>query len=213
MKLKLWFLGTALLTIGLMASVVSVSEGSKKKNHFVGVKKCAKCHKKSKYGAQYLKWKKMKHAQAYKVLGTAKAKEVAKKRGIKDPQKSMKCLKCHVTGIHETGGIPKNIKKEDGVGCESCHGAGSGYYKKSIMKKIGKARKKGHKAWAKKAEEYGLHLPTPKTCSKCHNSESPTYKGPDPKKDWKGFVKEFKKRFKEKIQHYKKGHKMSENWK
>lgn len=198
MKKNLWIMGSFMIVVGLMVYFSEESQAGKK-HAYVGVKKCSKCHKKEKDGEQYPLWKKSAHAGAYKTLASKKAKEIAAKKGIKDPQKSDKCLKCHVTG-HGDGDLAKAIDKKNGVGCESCHGGGKDYYKKSTMKD------------QKKALAKGLHLPTAKTCAGCHNAESPTYKGPDPAKDMAGFTKEIKKHW-DKIKHYKKGNKPSKDWK
>jgi hypothetical protein len=135
------------------------------KHQYVGVSKCAMCHKSKARGDQYGKWQSMKHSQAYAVLATDAAKEVAKKAGIEgDPQKSPKCLKCHVTahGVDESL-LGSKYTVEDGVGCESCHGPGGDYMKLSIMKD------------QEKAIESGLVVPTEELCVTCHNKESPTY--------------------------------------
>lgn len=62
---------------------------------------------------------------------------------------------------------PKH-KMEDGVGCESCHGPGSAYKSRKIMKAISEGTEDGAK--------YGLVTPTEETCVECHNKKSPTYK-------------------------------------
>ncbi len=141
---------------------------------FVGVKKCKTCHKK-KTGDQYAKWTKMKHSKAYQVLGTAAAKELGKKSGVTDPQNDKKCTKCHITGHNVEGAqYGKKFAKEDGVGCESCHGAGENYAKAKVMssKKFKADRVKSHEANL----AAGLKMPTEQTCKKCHNSESPSFK-------------------------------------
>ncbi|MBF0432524.1 MAG: cytochrome C554 [Fibrobacteria bacterium] len=135
-------------------------------NNYVGVDDCKKCHKKDKKGAQYKKWLEGPHAKAYKTLATDDAKKLAEKAGVKgDPQKSEKCLKCHVTGYGLAADrFGEKYKKEDGVGCESCHGAGSAYKKKKVMKD------------RDKAVAAGLVIPDEKVCTGCHNDESPTFK-------------------------------------
>ncbi|MFQ5705992.1 MAG: cytochrome c family protein [bacterium] len=140
-----------------------------------GVKTCKACHLVAKSGAQYKIWAKGPHARAYETLKTPKSQETAKKLGIDDPLKSEKCLKCHVTafGVKASLKGPK-LKLEEGVSCEACHGPGSVYKKRQIMKDIFAGKVKGAK--------YGLVLPTEKVCVKCHNSESPFYKGFDFKK-------------------------------
>ena len=86
--------------------------------------------------------------------------------GIDDPQKSEKCLNCHVTG--------HGVAVEEGVGCESCHGPGSEYKTIKVMKKIFAGEVKG--------ADYGLINPGEAQCKTCHNEKSPTYKTFDFKK-------------------------------
>lgn len=133
--------------------------------HYVGVDKCKKCHRKSNSGEQYQKWKDMKHSKAYETLASDKAKEAAKKAGITgDPQKAPECLKCHVTAFGvDAALIDTTFKMEDGVQCETCHGPGSKYKKKKIMKDV------------EKAKAAGLIIPEEKLCRECHNEDSPFY--------------------------------------
>ena len=150
-------------------SYVWAAEDSGEK--YMGVAKCKKCHADEKLGNQYDKWKEMKHAKAYDLLASDKSMETAKKAGVTgDPQKSPKCLKCHTTGH----GLPASrfgalFKVKDGVQCESCHGPGRAYAKKSVMKDL------------KKAESRGLtSKPSEENCRGCHNEESPSW---DPQRD------------------------------
>lgn len=151
-------------------SVSSVEEEIK----FVGADKCKICHNKAEDGAQYDVWSKANHSQAFTILASTAAKEAGKKLGIDDPQKSPKCLKCHSTIYQWTETPVKNIdvKKdgtprltiEEGVSCESCHGAGSKYQPKKIMEDFAASVKSGMN-------------PNPeKSCVKCHNNESPSWK-------------------------------------
>lgn len=122
-------------------------------NEYIGAAKCKMCHNKPPKGEQYKKWSEGPHANAMKSLKGDEAK---------DP----KCLKCHSTAGSidaklNTGGI----KIEEGVSCESCHGAGSSYKSIAIMK---------DKA---KSIENGLIIPDEKLCKTCHNDQSPTFKG------------------------------------
>lgn len=73
-----------------------------------------------------------KHAKAFDLLKAGKKKSKKKKAGL-DPDKDYtndeKCLPCHVTGYKKDGGFTDSISTVNmaGVGCESCHGAGSKY--------------------------------------------------------------------------------------
>jgi Cytochrome c554 and c-prime len=132
---------------------------------YVGVKRCKMCHNLEKGGAQYTKWTESKHSHAFEVLASPKALEIAKEKGIADPQKADECLGCHVTGHGEPADhFKESFVATDGVGCESCHGAGSNYMKKSVME--------GVRGKTMKAEDYGLTMPTEKTCAKCHNEKA-----------------------------------------
>ncbi|OHB76455.1 MAG: hypothetical protein A2Z34_04095 [Planctomycetes bacterium RBG_16_59_8] len=172
---RLAVLGTIALILAAVVIVagwkepIPVAEGCAPADHkYTGVKKCAMCHKSEKKGNQHGQWAASKHSKAYEVLATAAAKETGKKAGVDDPQKSEKCLKCHVTGyaLLQTNKelFGESFKIEDGVQCESCHGAGGDYGKKNIMENKEESIKNG------------MILPDGTTCRKCHNEESPGYK-------------------------------------
>jgi hypothetical protein len=159
--------GAAFLGSTLGAPPASALEAS-----FVGSKKCKVCHKKEDVGNQYGQWQKTAHAHAYQTLGSDKAKEKAKTLGIDDPQKSPKCLKCHITAFPVMDDLAnQKITLEEGVSCESCHGAGSLYKKKKTMKGI--AEGKIDRATV------GLTKPDETVCKKCHNSDNPFDNGFD----------------------------------
>lgn len=135
-------------------------------HEFVGSNKCAICHKKPEQGEQMRIWKESAHAKAIETLSTPAAKEAAAKLGISDPATSGKCLKCHSTAYYFTEGqVSSVIPVAEGVSCESCHGPGKDYMKKSIMES------------REESVKNGLVVPDEKTCTQCHNSESPTFKG------------------------------------
>lgn len=140
-------------------------------NKYVGAEKCKMCHQSESKGNQYGAWKKSKHAEAYATLASDKAKEVGAKQGIDNPQASEKCLKCHSTGAVAAAAKLINdgatVKPEDGVQCESCHGAGEKYWSMTVMKE------------KDKAVANGMVVLNEAVCVKCHNSESPTFEGFD----------------------------------
>lgn len=143
--------------------VVGVSPAD---NKFTGAKMCAACHKAGKGGTAYAVWEKTAHAQAYKTLLSDAAKKIAKEKGLKTaPSESPECLKCHVTG----GGAAKNteasFKKEEGITCEACHGAASGYKMLHSKGDLAKSKAAGMDPGQKDA----------KFCVTCHNAESPTH--------------------------------------
>ncbi len=132
---------------------------------YLGSSPCKACHSNPAKGEQYKKWEASPHAQAYQVLLTDRAKEVAKTAGLSEPPEACaKCLKCHVTGY---GAKPElfdaKFDKTQGIGCETCHGPAS-QYKLAHMKDPAGARK------------LGMTDPGEKLCVTCHNESSPTYK-------------------------------------
>jgi len=143
---------------------------------YVGVKKCGMCHKKAKDGEQLKIWKNSKHAQAYTVLTTEKADKIAIEKGFTTKAvETPECLKCHVTAYNADASLlDKKFAKEDGVGCESCHGAGGNYDSNKIMKDKKLSVENGLLVYADKKE----------LCSKCHNSDSPTFVARDMDKLW-----------------------------
>ncbi|MFN8176728.1 MAG: cytochrome c family protein [bacterium] len=130
---------------------------------YVGVAKCKMCHKKAEDGDQYDVWLKSGHAKAFATLASEKAKAEATKEGIADPQKDPKCLKCHTTAAMVADPATEKVTMEEGVSCESCHGAGSGYYKKKVMEDL--------RAGKVDAKTVGFVKPTKETCVKCHTAE------------------------------------------
>ena len=77
---------------------------------FVGSARCATCHQPA-----YTAWSATKHALAYKTLVTA------------EKRYHLDCISCHVDGWQRPGGVCRidRTAGREGVGCESCHGAGS----------------------------------------------------------------------------------------
>ncbi len=161
MKIMMTVLGMTLL-VALVSGPAATLAGD---HAFIGAMKCKMCHNKAEKGAQFDKWKASPHAKAFEVLGSDKAKAIAKEKGIADPQTADACLKCHVTGHGAPAAmLTDKYDKTEGVSCESCHGAGGDYYKMNVMK---------DRAASVAA---GLVIPDEKTCRTCHNPENPTHK-------------------------------------
>ena len=132
---------------------------------YMGAKSCKGCHNLPKTGKQFDKWLASEHAQAYQSLASEQSKTIAKEMKIEDPQKSEKCLACHVTGYGVADSLlGAKYSMEDGVTCEACHGAGEKYKSMSTMKD------------KKLALTRGLIEPTEEGCVSCHNEKSPTFK-------------------------------------
>jgi hypothetical protein len=146
---------------------------------FVSSRKCKKCHIK-----EYKSWEDTKKAKTFDLLKPGEAVEAKKKANLdpeKDYTKDTSCLKCHTTGFGHPGGymVPdpadekavKEASRLEGVGCESCHGAGSAYME--LHEEIKKSKR------TYKVDEMhaaGLAKIDAAACTSCHNEESPTYK-------------------------------------
>jgi len=134
-------------------------------NKYVGAAKCKGCHMAK--GKQYPIWSTSAHAKAFETLKGEAALKIGKAKGIATPSTDPKCLKCHSTAAAVEANLNGGITKEEGVSCETCHGPGSAYKAPAIMR--------NHDACVSN----GLITPNEKLCLKCHNSESPTFKGFD----------------------------------
>jgi hypothetical protein len=156
-----------LLAILLLVLAVSVFGQSAQ---YVGAEKCKMCHMSKAKGDAYGVWKASKHAQAFATLATEAAKAAGKKAGVDDPQKSPKCLKCHVTAA-EAAATAKaaTFAATEGVGCEACHGPGSLYKDMKVMRAL--------HAGTQDAKAVAYSKGDKTKCVKCHNSESPTFQG------------------------------------
>jgi hypothetical protein len=90
---------------------------------FVGNESCRNCHEEA-----FAVWDASKHAHGYETL------EQQGKNFHLD------CVKCHVTGWEQPGGVCRVDKVENrkGVGCESCHGAGSLHAEEPTVENIAK---------------------------------------------------------------------------
>jgi hypothetical protein len=135
---------------------------------YIGIKKCGVCHKKENAGQQLKIWEESKHSQAYKTLQTEEADKIATKQGFTTKAvETEQCLKCHATGYDvDASLLGDKFNIEDGVQCETCHGPGSEYKSKKVMKDRTLAIEKGLIIYEKSEE----------LCIKCHNEESPSFK-------------------------------------
>ena len=64
------------------------------------------------------------HSRAFRVLREPRSIAIAKRLGLKDAASASECLGCHTTDAARKG---PRFQTNDGVGCESCHGASSGW--------------------------------------------------------------------------------------
>jgi hypothetical protein len=84
---------------------------------YVGTAACAGCH-----AAEFAKWKATPHSNAMNTLVN-----IAKRPSLR--QFDGECVKCHTVGFDHDSGYVDAVKtpKLSDVGCESCHGPGSGH--------------------------------------------------------------------------------------
>ena len=135
-------------------AAVSPAAGQSSGPKFVGAMACGKCHRGAALGNQWSLWRLTEHSSAWAVLTTAKAKEMARAKGVADPHSSPDCLKCHATaqgGAHAAG-----FGNDEGVGCEACHGPGSDYMADAVMRD------------RRAAAQAGLKKAGSETCARCH---------------------------------------------
>jgi hypothetical protein len=160
------------LVVGLTSDVPEHPSITEDQREFIGTARCKTCHRKPEQGEQFRIWEESAHSKAFATLASEESKAIAAEKGIDDPQTADECLKCHVTahGVAEEF-LGRKYDIADGVGCESCHGAGGDYYKKKTMTALYNDEMD--------AASVGLVEPTAETCMGCHNEESPTFKGFD----------------------------------
>jgi hypothetical protein len=157
----------------------SANEQFQEVNRYIGAAKCKNCHQAKESGDQYGVWLQEKHPKAFETLASDKAKAYAKERGIADPQKSEKCLKCHVTAYGEPKeNLHRSFDPKLGVQCETCHGPGEKHLK-ARMAAAAEEEQEGEKkpaAYTAIPDDEVVKSPPMKTCLQCHNDESPGFK-------------------------------------
>jgi len=150
----------AILSLVLFASTAIMAQPY----DYIGAAKCKMCHNKTTTGQQYKIWSEGPHAKAMESLSSEKAMTYAKENNIADPTKEQSCLECHSTYYSINQDLNIGVKPEEGVSCETCHGAGSAYKTNTIMKD------------KEKSIANGLIIPDQKLCETCHNPKNPFHK-------------------------------------
>lgn len=110
---------------------------------------CRRCHLR-----EYRDWEDTPHASALETLPA-------------DERSNPECLQCHTTGYGEESGFQSVEATPElaNVTCEACHGPGSIYKDREMMKD------------REASITHGLVIPDEETCRGCHNAESPTFPG------------------------------------
>ncbi|HEV3386958.1 MAG TPA: multiheme c-type cytochrome [Gemmata sp.] len=153
---------------------------------FVGSAKCQNCH-----AAEFVKWQGTHHSHAFNALV-----KVAKRPSLREYD--AECIVCHTVGFGYKTGYEDQIKTPQllHVGCESCHGPGSGHaadpknkvllalqspWKQTIEEKLPNlafmkkmAELNGIERGQQKIAPATLRLinKTSEMCQRCHNHEN-----------------------------------------
>jgi hypothetical protein len=170
------------------------ASGDAPKYEYVGNKKCKSCHL-----DLHKSWSKTPMGMAFETLKPGHAKEGKEKFHFdlnKDYTADATCLPCHTTGYGKPGGyaIPpegdrraaRKAKSLEGVGCEDCHGPGSGYVE--IFEEIDKTKRS---YTDEELYAAGLRKIDKAVCVTCHNDKSPTF-DPDAPFDFDKAMEEFR---------------------
>lgn len=123
----------ALVIAAVVAAPPARSQGGEN-GRYTGVASCAgsTCHGRMEGDGtvvrqdELMKWQEPSsasgaHSRAWAVLNNSRSQFIARNLGIGDPSAAPMCLGCHSTA----GKAP--VPREDGVGCESCHGPAGGW--------------------------------------------------------------------------------------
>jgi hypothetical protein len=123
------------LAIFLSPAAAQQNEGA----HYVGVATCSgsTCHGRSEANGAIVRQDELRlwqdpsspagaHSRAWRVLTEPRAKAIAARLGIGEAASAPMCLGCHATPA-APGARGGRFQISDGVGCESCHGAASGW--------------------------------------------------------------------------------------
>src|SRR5262245_54338242 len=111
----------ALAGDGAPAAATPAAKPAAVAGSYVGSAKCKMCHNTPAKGEQWKIWSGTKHAQAFAVLATPAAADIAKKAGVTgNPQEAAQCLACHTTGAAAKAELRTAMKREEGVSCEAC---------------------------------------------------------------------------------------------
>ncbi len=107
--------------------------------HYVGVASCAgsTCHGRSEADGRIVRQDELRlwqdvsspagaHSRAFSVLTEPRARAIAARLGVGEAASAPMCLGCHATPA-PAGRRGPRFQTSDGVGCESCHGAASGW--------------------------------------------------------------------------------------
>lgn len=155
----------ALLPVAALAALHATPASAGAAAKFVGVGTCStsSCHGGKTTGNEMKVWSdKDPHSSAFEKLSEEKGVKIAKAVGVEAPEEDKQCIGCHATaGDEPAERREKTALFEDGVACESCHGAGSVYKDEKHQKDHAWAIANGMLDLASKDVRKA-------TCDKCH---------------------------------------------
>ncbi|MBM4290478.1 MAG: hypothetical protein FJ138_02765 [Deltaproteobacteria bacterium] len=134
------------------------------RGEYRGVQYCVRCHNPGatqiKSGGRPIEvWSQSSHARAYHTLFSPESLKIGQRLGIQNPATSPRCLKCHVTAYGVPAGVQSEVVLTEGVGCEACHGPSGALHGSGGAWDVAPV---GQRA---------------RFCGRCHNDESPTWRG------------------------------------
>ncbi len=169
---------TAVVGLAWLGTLSVALAGGDEEHAFISSGKCKMCHK-----DVFKSWEATAHGKAFDILKAGErteAKEKYKLDPAKDYTTDENCLGCHTTGFGKAGGyaVPaaddakavKAMGKRQGVGCESCHGAGKAY---AALHKVIKKEKRTYTS--EEMHQVGMTKIEEATCTICHNDKGPTF--------------------------------------
>jgi Cytochrome c554 and c-prime len=128
-----------LLALAVFLPPVGAAEQAAAAGHYIGVASCAgsTCHGRSEADGRIVRQDELRlwqdpsspagaHSRAWSVLTEPRSKAIATRLGIGEAASAPMCLGCHATPAPQGRRGPR-FHTSDGVGCESCHGAASGW--------------------------------------------------------------------------------------
>lgn len=144
-------------------------------HEYLGTKKCRMCHSK-----QYQSLLESPKGRSWEALMPGARQQAKIRAGLDvhtDYRTDGRCLRCHSVGYGQPGGyaIPdpddrrseRLAAKREGVGCESCHGPGSGFVR--IMRDIWQNERKYR---IDELRAMGRKTVGPDVCRNCHNDQA-----------------------------------------
>lgn len=159
--IAIWVIGAT----AVLAATLGPSTAHAQDPEYVGSRACRRCHLR-----EHRSWQRGSHANIFELLEPGVRPEAKEKVNLQpsvDYRTNELCLQCHTVGYGTPSGFKSVEETPDllGVGCETCHGAGSIYIADDVM---------GNDNLDHSFDEViaaGLIYPVPETvCKQCHTN-------------------------------------------